>query len=46
MSIIGFMKPFTNEESIVFYVEKCSSCNGTIEDEKRLTPYFFPDAFI
>ena len=46
LSIIGFISTFPNEAPTVFQVEKCSNCNGTSEDEKRLTPYFVQEAFI
>jgi hypothetical protein len=45
-TILKFITKFPNEEDIVFYVDKCSSCSGTIKDEKLLTPHYFPESFI
>ena len=45
-SIIDFIPADYNEEPIVFYADKCSKCSGTIEDERRIKPFYFPDAFI
>ena len=45
-TILNFIPKFPNEDDIVFYVDKCSSCSGTIKDEKMLTPNYYPESFI
>lgn len=45
-SIVNFIAAEPSEEPVMFYVEKCSHCHGTREDEKKVVPHYFPDAFI
>jgi hypothetical protein len=45
-TVLNFIPKFPNEEDIIFYVDKCSSCSGTLKDEKHLTPNYFPESFI
>jgi len=45
-SIVNFIESEPSEEPIMFYVDKCSHCSGTVEDEWEMTPFYFPDAFI
>ncbi len=45
-SIINFLPAEPSEEPAIFYVERCSHCNGTKQDEKQITPFYFPEAFI
>lgn len=45
-TILNFIPKEQNEEAVVFYVDKCSSCSGTIQDEMKLTANFFPDSFV
>jgi hypothetical protein len=45
-SIVGFLPAEPSEEPVVFKVEKCCNCNGTIEDETMVTPLYYPDAYI
>ena len=45
-TVLNFIPKFPNEEAIIFYVDKCSSCSGTTMDEKSLTPQYFPESFI
>lgn len=45
-SIVNILPPYSNEEPIIFYVDKCSLCSGTKKDEQILTPHYFPESFI
>lgn len=45
-SIVDFIEAEPSEEPVVFTVERCSHCHGTTADERLLTAYFYPDAFI
>lgn len=45
-SVINFIAAEPSEEPVVFYAGKCSLCTGTTEDEHRLEPCYYPDAFI
>lgn len=45
-SIVNLIKADFNEEPVVFYVEKCSHCTGTKEDEKRITIPLYPNTLI
>lgn len=45
-TVLNFIPALENEETVIFYVDKCSSCSGTIRDEKLLTPHYFPESFI
>jgi len=45
-SIVDFIEAEPSEEPIIFYVEKCSRCHGTVEDEKHMVPFYYPDAFV
>ena len=45
-SIVNFIEAEPSEEPIVFNIDKCSKCNGTIEDEKKVHAVYYPDAFI
>ncbi|MFA3782243.1 hypothetical protein ABRY23_04180 [Melioribacteraceae bacterium 4301-Me] len=45
-SIVNFIEINYNEEPVIFYVEKCSQCIGTKEDENKITIPLYPDAFI
>ena len=45
-SIINFIAAEPSEEPVIFNVQKCSRCNGTVEDEWEMKPYYYPDAFI
>ena len=45
-SIVDFIEAEPSEEPIIFDVEKCSKCNGTVEDEQKVQAFYFPDAFI
>ena len=45
-AVINFIPLFPNEEAVVFYVPKCTMCSGTIKDEKRLAPQYFPKSYI
>ncbi len=45
-TIVNFIPAMRNEEPIVFYVEKCSFCSGTVKDEKIHAPFHYRDSFI
>ena len=45
-TIVSFIPSEPSEEPVVFYVEKCSHCSGTIQDELHMSPRYYPDAFI
>ena len=45
-SIINFIPSDFMEEPVLYYVKKCSRCTGTKEDEWRIIPFQFPDAFM
>ena len=44
--IINFIHASPTEEKTVFYVEKCSHCYGTLEDEWEIEPLYTPDSYI
>ena len=45
-TIVNFIPAMRNEEPIVFYVEKCSFCSGTIKDEAIFPPQHLRDSFM
>lgn len=45
-TIVSFIPAETGEEPVVFNIEKCCNCFGTVEDEIRVVPSYFPDAYI
>ena len=45
-TILNFLPKFPNEEAVIYYVNKCSSCSGTLKDEAKLTPNHYPESFI
>lgn len=45
-TVLNFIPALSNEESVIFYVDKCSTCSGTLKDEKQLIPHYFPESFI
>lgn len=45
-AVISFLEVEPNEIPILFYVEKCTHCSGTLEDEKHIVPSYYPEAFI
>lgn len=45
-TVINFIHATPSEEKSVFYVEKCSHCIGTIEDEWDIEPLYTPDSYI
>ncbi|MDP4172825.1 MAG: hypothetical protein Q8933_02545 [Bacteroidota bacterium] len=45
-TVINFIHAAPNEEKTVFYVEKCSHCGGTIEDEWDIEPLYTPESYI
>ncbi len=45
-SIVNFVMADPSEEPVIFNVDKCSHCNGTVEDEYKMSPLFFPDAYV
>ncbi|MGE5682681.1 MAG: hypothetical protein ACM34K_17575 [Bacillota bacterium] len=45
-TVINFIHAAQNEEKTVFYVEKCSHCGGTIEDEWDIEPLYTPESYI
>jgi hypothetical protein len=40
------MEAEPSENPVMFYVEKCSKCKGTLEDERNVVPYFYLEAYI
>jgi hypothetical protein len=46
LAVVNFIGAEPNETPIIFYVEKCSHCSGTLEDEKDIVPRYYPEAFI
>lgn len=42
-SIVELLETNDAEDSIVLFVRECSHCTGTIEDEKKLHVFFYPD---
>lgn len=45
-SILNFIPALPEEETVIFYVGKCSVCSGSKKDEKHLTAHHFPESFI
>ncbi len=45
-SIVNFIPADIDEVPTVLSIAKCSKCSGTIEDERRILPYEFPDVLI
>ena len=45
LSIIDFLQVEESEEITTFYSKKCTCCDGTIEDEIRLSENEFPEVF-
>lgn len=46
LAVVSFIYAEPNETPIIYYVKKCSHCNGTLEDEKRIVPRHYPEAFV
>ena len=46
LAVINFLEVEPDEIPILFYVEKCTHCSGTSEDEKHIVPHYYPEAFI
>jgi len=45
-SVINFIEAEPSEEPVIYYTKKCSNCSGTLEDEKRIEPFYYSDVFI
>jgi hypothetical protein len=45
-AIVDFIPAEDGEESTVFYAKKCHHCSGTLEDEKRIQPFMYPELFM
>ena len=45
-AIVNFIPAAPSEDPIVFTVEKCSNCHGTIEDEQIIKQSYFPGVYI
>lgn len=45
-NLVSFIPLFIGEEAVFYYVPKCTMCFGTIKDEQRLAPQYFPKSFI
>ncbi len=45
-TILNFVRAAKNEEKLIFNVNKCSHCVGTIEDEWEIEPIYQPDSYI
>lgn len=46
LAVVNFIEAEPNETPIIYYAEKCSHCNGTVEDEKHIVARYYPEAFI
>ena len=45
-TVLNFIPKLPNEEAVIYYVRKCSSCSGNLSDEKQLIPHYFPESYI
>lgn len=45
-SVLNFIHGTKNEEKMVFSIEKCSHCVGSIEDEWEIEPLYQSDSYI
>ncbi len=45
-TVLNFVRASTNEKRMVFNVNKCSHCIGTIEDEWEVEPIYNPESYI
>ncbi|MCK5457909.1 MAG: hypothetical protein KAI45_12345, partial [Melioribacteraceae bacterium] len=46
LAVVNFIEAEPGETPILFYVEKCTHCSGTLEDEKHIVPRYYPEAFV
>jgi predicted amidophosphoribosyltransferase len=45
-TILNFIPALKDEETAIFYVNKCSSCSGNVFDNKKLDAHFASDPLI
>lgn len=45
-TVINFIGALKSEEKVVFTIDKCSHCVGTIEDEYEVEPLYTADSYI
>lgn len=45
-TIVNMIRASETEEKVVFNVDKCSHCGGTVEDEWDIEPLYMPDSYI
>lgn len=45
-TVINLVYASATEEKQVFYVDKCSHCIGTVEDEWEIEPVYTPESYI
>ncbi|HOI30386.1 MAG TPA: hypothetical protein PLZ15_11580 [Melioribacteraceae bacterium] len=45
-TIVNLFAIDEGEEPVIFYVNKCSHCHGSIEDERRIQPFLYPELYM
>jgi hypothetical protein len=45
-TVLNFVRASVHEDKVIFNVDKCSHCVGTIEDEWEIEPLYQPDSYI
>jgi hypothetical protein len=45
-TVLNFVRAAPYEEKIVFCIDKCSHCIGTVEDEWEIEPLYQPESYI
>jgi hypothetical protein len=45
-TVLNFVRAAVHEEKVVFTIDKCSHCYGTIEDEWEIEPIYQSDSYI
>jgi hypothetical protein len=45
-TVLNFIRALTTEEKVVFTIDKCSHCYGTVEDEWEIEPLYQADSYI
>jgi len=43
---VDFFRLDGTEEPIVFYAKKCHHCSGSLDDERRIEPFLYPEIFM
>lgn len=45
-TVINFVSALEREEKVVFVLDKCSHCYGSLEDEREIEPLYQSDSYI